>query len=106
LQTGYKHAWGPVKAPRLYAAFPHSDAKLPASSSTPRSGSSVGARRRVPARASTEVPRYFETTAVGAFRQYTVKEMVDCTPWKDKRDGKGDRFDEHELREKWHTSYV
>jgi len=49
------------------------------------------------------VTRYLETTERATFKAYTVKEMVDCTPWKDKRDGKGDRFDENELREKWHT---
>lgn len=118
--------------------------------------SSAGARRRPavspPARATEHIPRYFETTVTGDFRQYTVREMVQCTPWcapnhaaararsasrpaflrwlvrraracvasealtavdaphfspcarrKDKRDGKGDRFDENELREKWHT---
>ncbi|KAG8465578.1 hypothetical protein KFE25_002885 [Diacronema lutheri] len=68
--------------------------------------SSSGGRRRPavapPAKAAEHIPRYFETTERSAFRQFSVKEMVDCTPWKDTRDGKGDKYDENELREKWH----
>ncbi|KAJ1634150.1 hypothetical protein T492DRAFT_865669, partial [Pavlovales sp. CCMP2436] len=52
-----------------------------------------------PARTAADVTRYLETTERATFKAYTVKEMVDRTPWKDKRDGKGDRFDENELRE-------
>lgn len=34
----------------------------------------------------------------------TVRLPRPCACRKDKRDGKGDRFDENELREQWHTS--
>jgi hypothetical protein len=109
------------------------------------------------AKASDNIPRYFETTERAAFRSYSLDEMMHAMPWcvpavrgqrgacgrareetrmraarplrplpcaarlpdarfpppclsvaisrpgrKDKRDGKGDRHDENELREKWH----
>lgn len=48
-------------------------------------GGSSATRRRPaippPARASAEVPRYFETTQLHSFRQYSVVEMRDAMPW-------------------------
>mmetsp|Transcript_15906 Transcript_15906/g.46414 ORF Transcript_15906/g.46414 Transcript_15906/m.46414 type:complete len:170 (-) Transcript_15906:397-906(-) len=55
-----------------------------------------------PAKAVPEIPRYYQTTTGTSFRQYTVKEMVDAAPSRDRRNDEGGHADEIEVRKDLH----